>query len=86
MSMGLIRYGRTIDRHLLKEYELSCCEIVPELYEHERISYAGADLESIGGKAARILLSRIEGSDEPRQKIFYSASKIYNAVRYKSLN
>lgn len=86
MSMGLIRYGRTIDRHLLKEYELSCCEIVPELYEHERISYAGADLESIGGKAARILLSRIEGSDEPRQKIFYSASKIYNAARYKSLN
>ncbi|WP_418462736.1 LacI family DNA-binding transcriptional regulator [Frisingicoccus sp.] len=78
MGIGIIRYGRTIGKHLLKEYDLACCECVPELYEKERIAYAGPDLEAMGQKAAEFLIKRIENSDEPRQKVYFSATKVYN--------
>lgn len=83
MWIGTIRYGRTIGKHLLKEYDLACCECVPELYEKERIAYAGPDLEAMGQKAAEFLIKRIENSDEPRQKIYFSATKVYNPKNTK---
>lgn len=78
MAMGVIRYGRTIGKHILRDYDLSCCECVPEMYENERIAYAGPDLEAIGKKAAGFLIKRIKNSNEPQQKVYFSASKIYN--------
>ncbi|MCI2001264.1 MAG: LacI family transcriptional regulator [Clostridia bacterium] len=78
MGMGLIRYGRTVGKHILRDYDLSCCECVPEMYENERIAYAGPDLEEIGKKAAGFLIKRIKNSKEPQQKIYFAATKVYN--------
>lgn len=78
MALGVVRYGKKIGKTVLKDFDIACCESVPELYEEAGFVYAGADLEAIGKKATEILLKRIEKSDEPRQKICFPATEVYN--------
>lgn len=78
MALGVVRYAKSIGKTVLKDFDIACCETVPDLYEESAYVYAGADLEEIGKKATEILLKRIEKSEEPRQKICFPATQVYN--------
>lgn len=76
-AAGVIRYGEEIGMHPRVDYEIACCETIPEVYSKD-IIYAGADLEVIGERAAELLLHRMSGSHEPPQRISFSATKVFN--------
>jgi LacI family transcriptional regulator len=78
MALGVARYGRTVGKAVSVDFDVACCECVPELYEKANFVYAGSDLEAMGEKAASILLKRIEKHDAPIQKICFPANKVYN--------
>ena len=82
MALGVVRYGKSIGKIILKDFDIACCEVVPDLYEEAGYVYAGADLEAIGKKATEILLKRIGNSDEPRQKICFPATQVYNPKKH----
>lgn len=78
MALGIHRCGKKLGKPVLAEFDIACNETVPELYEESGFIFAGSDLESIGSKAAKFLLKRIEKSEEPVQKIIFSATKVFN--------
>ncbi|MPN35443.1 hypothetical protein SDC9_182941 [bioreactor metagenome] len=83
MALGVHRCGKALGKPVLTEFDIACGETVPELYEESGFIYAGSDLEAIGAKAAQFLMKRINKSKEPRQKIIFSATKIYNPKQIK---
>ena len=76
-AAGVVRYGEEHGLHPGVDYEIACCEYVPEIYSKD-IIYAGPDLEMIGEKAAELLLKRMNGSHEPPQSISFAVTDVYN--------
>ncbi len=78
MALGVHRCGKKLGKPVLGEFDIACNETVPELYEESGFIFAGSDLEAIGVKAAQFLMKRIEKSDEPIQKVIFSATRVVN--------
>lgn len=81
MALGVLRYGARNGRTVLKDFEIACCEMVPDLYFDSGMIFVGADLEAIGEKAGKILLKRIAGANDPKHRICFSASKVFNPLK-----